>query len=226
MAANWEGRLEESRRKHAALAMIIEAKEEEKMRKAELTQKKWKRAGLDATETIGSAMRAKLAAEEAANRIAAELMKPKPATPKVEKEAVANTNTTTLVGGRRVVDVDNLDSRTKELYTHSKLLSKTKQKLKEQKKTAETEELEAAAGKKQQQAEQDKLQLAAEKEAAELEQTGIIGSIEEYASLVGKTVHQLAEARYDPPEVSESSEEAASEDEEAGDDLWGAIMGK
>merc|ERR1712200_167255 len=44
IARNWDNRVEESKRKHKSLAMIIEAKEEEKQRKQELNMKKWSRA--------------------------------------------------------------------------------------------------------------------------------------------------------------------------------------
>jgi len=53
---------------------------------------------------------------------------------------------------------------------------------------------------------------------------GMIGSLEEYAQIVGKSVSQLADAKYEPPEVSDSD----SEDEQPAEgeaDLWGSIMG-
>jgi len=53
---------------------------------------------------------------------------------------------------------------------------------------------------------------------------GMIGSLEEYANIVGKTVSQLADAKYEPPEVSESESEDEQPAEDEGD-LWGAIMG-
>merc|ERR1719228_531995 len=37
---------------------------------------------------------------------------------------------------------------------------------------------------------------------------GMIGSLEEYAHLVGTTVGKLAESRYEPPEVSDSGDES------------------
>ena len=55
-------------------------------------------------------------------------------------------------------------------------------------------------------------------------ESGMIGSIEEYASLVGKSVSRLAETKYEAPEV-EASEEEDEDSDNDGDDLWGAIMG-
>merc|ERR1712218_404530 len=52
----------------------------------------------------------------------------------------------------------------------------------------------------------------------------VIGSIEEYASLVGTSVSKLADTKYEAPEVEASEEEEEDSDNE-GDDLWGAIMG-
>merc|ERR1719309_1088812 len=52
---------------------------------------------------------------------------------------------------------------------------------------------------------------------------GLIGSVDEYATILGKTTDQVHEEKFQPPEVSESEgEESAAEDE---GDLWGAIMG-
>jgi len=52
---------------------------------------------------------------------------------------------------------------------------------------------------------------------------GMIGSVDEYATILGKTTKQLAQEVFQPPEVSESEgEESPAEDE---GDLWGAIMG-
>merc|ERR1712183_74477 len=36
---------------------------------------------------------------------------------------------------------------------------------------------------------------------------GMIGSLEEYANLVGTTVSKLSETRYEPPEVSDSGDD-------------------
>merc|ERR1719429_580144 len=41
---------------------------------------------------------------------------------------------------------------------------------------------------------------------------GMIGSLEEYASLVGTTVGKLQDSRYVPPEVSESEDEESDEE--------------
>jgi len=55
---------------------------------------------------------------------------------------------------------------------------------------------------------------------------GMIGSLEEYASLVGTTVGKLQDSRYVPPEVSDSEEDESDEEGVPGEgDLWGAIMG-
>jgi len=54
---------------------------------------------------------------------------------------------------------------------------------------------------------------------------GMIGSLEEYASLVGTTVGKLQESRYVPPEVSDSEDEDSDEGVPGEGDLWGAIMG-
>jgi len=54
---------------------------------------------------------------------------------------------------------------------------------------------------------------------------GMIGSLEEYASLVGTTVGKLQESRYVPPEVSDSEDEESDEGVPGEGDLWGAIMG-
>ena len=73
---------------------------------------------------------------------------------------------------------------------------------------------------------------------------GMIGSLEEYASLVGTTVGKLQESRYIqpillralneqnlfrsryvPPEVSDSEDEDSDEGVPGEGDLWGAIMG-
>ncbi len=115
-----------------------------------------------------------------------------------------------------------------QVYTSSKLLSKTKHKMKLIK------AVEAAESQQQQQ------QLAAEQqqlagEGGDEEGEGrkgdkqlkdsVIGSIEEYASLVGKSVHQLADAKYEVPDLSESEGEESAHSGEEGDSLWGAILG-
>ena len=105
------------------------------------------------------------------------------------------------------------DFKTREVYTSSKILSKTKQKLKQL-------EAEKAREKEEQEAEEKETV----EEVTSEEPQGIIGSIQEYASLVGKSVKQLAEAKYEPPEESESEDEEDSAGEEDGN-LWGAILG-
>lgn len=103
------------------------------------------------------------------------------------------------------------DYKTKQVYTSSKILSKTKQKMKLLEKERKREE-EADAEEEE------------KKEAAEAaEPQGVIGSIQEYASLVGKSVKQLAEAKYDLPEVSDSESEDSGGDEDG--NLWGTILG-
>merc|ERR1712168_508134 len=53
---------------------------------------------------------------------------------------------------------------------------------------------------------------------------GMIGSVTEYAKILGKSVNELNDEKYDPPpqEQSDSEEEGGSDQE---GDLWGAIMG-
>merc|ERR1712059_220999 len=53
---------------------------------------------------------------------------------------------------------------------------------------------------------------AAKPAATNNELPGMIGSLEQYATLVGKSVGQLAESKYEPPDVSESdSDEGEAE---------------
>ena len=54
IAENWDARVIESARKHKSLALLIEAKEEEKQRKAELVQRKWMKADPAAPEPVPS----------------------------------------------------------------------------------------------------------------------------------------------------------------------------
>ena len=53
----------------------------------------------------------------------------------------------------------------------------------------------------------------------------MIGSIQEYASLQGKSVKQLKEAMYEPPDQSSSEDDDDAEGEEDEGNLWGAILG-
>jgi hypothetical protein len=113
------------------------------------------------------------------------------------------------------------------VYTSSKLLSKTKHKMKLIK------AVEAAENQQQQQQLAAEQQLAGEGGDEEGEgrkgdkqlKDSVIGSIEEYASLVGKSVHQLADAKYEVPDLSESEGEESAHSGEEGDSLWGAILG-
>ena len=47
--------------------------------------------------------------------------------------------------------------------------------------------------------------------------------LKEYASLVGKSVKQLADAKYEPPELTDSEDESSGGEEDG--NLWGAILG-
>ena len=54
----------------------------------------------------------------------------------------------------------------------------------------------------------------------------VIGSMEEYAKIVGKSVEAIEDERVDPDLAGgDSSDEAGDEEEEEDDGLWGAIMG-
>ena len=177
IAANWEASQEESKRKHKALALLIEAKEEEKQRKAELLQRK-------------------------AN-------KPEPVPPPA---SLAEHPLVAAAEERTWKQRWLADQRIQQVYTSSKLLSKTKKKLKEAGRRAE----EAA--------EAELVEAEEEKNPPPVVGGGVIGSIQEYAELVGKSVKQLAEAVFEPPEPSSSSEGSGGEEEEDGS-LWGTILG-
>jgi len=103
------------------------------------------------------------------------------------------------------------DKKVAAVVTSSKMISKVREKQKAEKKQA------AAAGPSTQ------ARVPGDRSQVPKVQAlpGMIGSITEYATLVGTTVGKLAESRYVPPELSDSEEEQ----EEEGDDLWGAIMG-
>ena len=105
--------------------------------------------------------------------------------------------------------------KVKDVVEKSQLLSKVKNKMKEDKKEKDQE---TAPGLADPPAVPDK-----KEEKSEEEKSSMIGSIEEYASLVGKSVSKLAETKYEVPEVEEEDEDEESDNE--GDDLWGAIMG-
>ena len=177
--------------------MIIEAKEQEKVIKQELQQKKWKKADPNA-------------------KYEAALYNPSMPT---------TDDTEDSTWKERWLK----DTRTRQVYTSSKLLSKTKHKMKMISKAAAAESQQQLQGEEAQVSEQ----LGDGEEGGggggkknKREQQGIIGSIEEYASLVGKSVHQLADAKYEVPEASESEgEKESGESGEEGDSLWGAILG-
>lgn len=176
IAENWDARVIESARKHKSLALLIEAKEEEKQRKAELVQRKWMKADPAAPEPV-------------------------PSVPKEEKYDPMEEHT----WKERWLQ----DNKIKQVYSSSKILSKVKKKIKDQEREekvvkAKVEEAEAEEG----------------REKAE-EPQGVIGSIQEYASLIGKSVKEMKDAQYEVPEESESE----AEDEDEGEDLWGAILG-
>merc|ERR1740123_1396279 len=103
--------------------------------------------------------------------------------------------------------------KVKDVVEKSQLLSKVKNKLKEDKKVQE-----AAPGASEPAMASSNAEKEAEKEGS------MIGSIEEYASLVGKSVSRLAETKYEAPELEPSDEEEEDSDGD-GDDLWGDIMG-
>ena len=105
--------------------------------------------------------------------------------------------------------------KVKDVVEKSQLLSKVKNKMKEDKKEKEQE---TAPGLADPPAVPEK-----KEEKSEEEKSSMIGSIEEYASLVGKSVSRLAETKYEVPEVEDEDEDEESDNE--GDDLWGAIMG-
>ena len=172
--------------------MIIEAKEQEKVIKQELQQKKWKRADPNAK---------------------AEAALYNPSMPTTDDTEDSSTWKERWLK----------DTRTRQVYTSSKLLSKTKHKMKLMKAVeAESQQL-AAEGDQQQLGEGGEERGGGGKKGEE--QQGIIGSIEEYASLVGKSVHQLADAKYEVPDPSESEGEDSAHSGEEGDSLWGAILG-
>jgi len=112
------------------------------------------------------------------------------------------------------------------VYTSSKLLSKTKHKMKLIKavEAAESQQQLAAGGAEQQLGEGGEEDGEGRK-GDKLLKDSVIGSIEEYASLVGKSVHQLADAKYEVPDLSESEGEESAHSGEEGDSLWGAILG-
>lgn len=114
------------------------------------------------------------------------------------------------------------NKRVKDVVSSSKMFSKVKNKLKLEKTEKEQE---VAPGTFEESVSEEKIKEAAKPAAANPELPGMIGSLEEYASLVGKKVSQLAESKYEPPEVESSDDESEGEHAEEEGDLWGAIMG-
>lgn len=145
----------------------------------------------------------------------------------------------------------NSDQKMKEVFTSSKLVSKAKMKMKvsmgtsgadESKKgvtkadTDKPKQVDSAATASTQ-AVKDALPVtdtakdnedkpptanSAEKPTV-TDLPGLISSVDEYATILGKTPTQLLDDKNQPPELSESEgEESPAEDE---GDLWGAIMG-
>ena len=114
------------------------------------------------------------------------------------------------------------NKKVKDVVEKSQLLSKVKNKLKEDKKEKEQEstpDLSDSAPVISSIPAEDTSGVNVKED----EKESMIGSIEEYASLVGKSVSRLAETKYEAPEVEPSDEDEESEGD--GDDLWGAIMG-
>ena len=112
------------------------------------------------------------------------------------------------------------NKKVKDVVEKSQLMSKVKNKLKEDSK--KEKETEAAPGVSDPAPSASSSSADAKDPAAAKE--SVIGSIEEYASLVGTSVSKLADTKYEAPEVEASEEEEEDSDNE-GDDLWGAIMG-
>jgi len=114
------------------------------------------------------------------------------------------------------------NKRVKDVVSSSKMFSKVKNKLKLEKNEKEQE---IAPGVVIEEASDERLKEVAKSSPANPELPGMIGSLEEYASLVGKKVSQLAESKYEPPEVESSDDESEGDHAEEEGDLWGAIMG-
>ena len=118
------------------------------------------------------------------------------------------------------------NKKVKDVVEKSQLMSKVKNKLKEEKKNEK--EGENAPGTSDstpvtsENPDKPKEDLGKSKEKDE---GGMIGSIEEYATLVGKSVSKLAETKYEAPVVEAEDEDEDEESDNEGDDLWGAIMG-
>merc|ERR1712071_242499 len=124
------------------------------------------------------------------------------------------------------------DAKMKQVFTSSKLVGKAKMKMKV---AAMGGASGASSGDtkdgKDQEKEKEQAAAAAEDEAAKPveddtveELPGVIKSVDEYATILGKKVTELTETKFQPPEVSESEGEEESGGEDEGD-LWGDIMG-
>merc|ERR1719270_1317266 len=115
------------------------------------------------------------------------------------------------------------NKKVKDVVEKSQLLSKVKNKLKEDNK--KEKEQESAPGVSDPPAASTTTTTTSKDPAEETgsNKESMIGSIEEYASLVGTSVSKLADTKYEAPEVEPSEDEEESDNE--GDDLWGAIMG-
>merc|ERR1711923_460867 len=105
------------------------------------------------------------------------------------------------------------NKKVKDVVEKSQLLSKVKNKLKEDSK--KEKETEAAPGLSDPAPSASSSSADAKDPAAAKE--SVIGSIEEYASLVGTSVSKLADTKYEAPEVEASEEEEEDSDNE-GDD--------
>ncbi|XP_023336267.1 trichohyalin [Eurytemora carolleeae] len=108
------------------------------------------------------------------------------------------------------------DAKMKEVFTSSKLVSKAKLKMK----------VTVAAGEEKK--EKETIQESTSSKPVDIPSVealpGRIGSVDEYANILGKSVKELTEEKFQPPEVSDSEgEESPTEDD--GEDLWGKIMG-
>merc|ERR1712098_647967 len=116
------------------------------------------------------------------------------------------------------------NKKVKDVVEKSQLMSKVKNKLKEEQK--KEKEQEGAPG-----ASESASATSAEGETSkddggkEKDKGGMIGSIEEYANLVGTSVSKLADTKYEAPVVEAEEEDEDEESDNEGDDLWGAIMG-
>jgi len=130
------------------------------------------------------------------------------------------------------------DQKLKEVFTSSKLLGKAKLKMKmsmsgseEKKSDSKSEVKEDATSIITESVTKDADNATKETEKLEDDDPcgkdlpGMIGSVDEYATILGKTAKELTvtEEKFQPPEVSDSEGEDSPVEDEG--DLWGAIMG-